>query len=69
MIHNNEKLRPCPMLGNPQLLPKMVARSGAHSTDLEAPESAEHMCEKYKAYAACWKPEAEKLWAREKHNG
>lgn len=63
MIHNNEKLRPCPMLENPQLLPKMVAQSGAHSTDLEAPESAEHLCEKCKAYAACWKPEAEKLWA------
>lgn len=41
MIHNNEKLRPCPMLENPQLLPKMVAQSGAHSTDREAPESAE----------------------------
>ena len=57
------------MLENPQLLPKMVAQSGAHSTDLEAPESAEHLCEKCKAYAACWKPEAEKLWAEEKHNG
>lgn len=56
------------MLENPQLLPKMVAQSGAHSTDLEAPESAEHLCEKCKAYAACWKPEAEKLWAEEKHN-
>ena len=47
----------------------MVAQSGAHSTDLESPESAEHLCEKCKAYAACWKPEAEKLWAEEKHNG
>ena len=69
MVHNNEKLRPCPMLENPELLPKMVAQSGAHSTDLEAPESAEHLCEKCKAYATCWKPEAEKLWAEEKHNG
>ena len=69
MIHNNEKLHPCPMLENPKLLPKMVAQSGAHSTDLEAPESAEHLCEKCKAYAACWKPEAEKLWAEGKHNG
>ena len=69
MVHNNEKLRPCPMLENPELLPKMVAQSGAHSTDLEAPESAEHLCEKCKAYAACRKPEAEKLWAEEKHNG
>ena len=69
MVHNNEKLRPCPMLENPELLPKMVVQSGAHSTDPEAPESGEHLCEKCKAYTACWKPEAEKLWAEEKHNG
>ena len=50
------------MLENPELLPEMVKRSGAHSTDLEAPESAEHLCDKCKAYAACWQPTAEKLW-------
>lgn len=37
----------------------------AHSTDLEAPESVEHLCGKCKAYAACWRPEAEKLWDEE----
>ena len=49
---NNNHLRPCPMLENPEYLPQMVARSGAHSTDLEAPESVEHLCGKCKAYAA-----------------
>ena len=43
----------------------MVARSGAHSTDLEAPESVEHLCNKCESYAACWRPEAEKLWDEE----
>ena len=62
---NNNHLRPCPMLENPELLPQMVARSGAHSTDLEAPESVEHLCGKCEAYAACWQPEAEKLWDEE----
>ena len=62
---NGNHLRPCPMLENPELLPKMVADSGAHSTDLEAPESAEHLCAKCKEYAAHWKPEAEKLWAED----
>ena len=62
---NHNHLRPCPMLENPQFLPELVKRSGAHSTDLEAPESAEHLCEKCKAYAANWKPCAEKLWAEE----
>ena len=55
------------MLENPEFLPELVKRSGAHSTDLEAPESAEHLCEKCQAYAACWKPEADKLWAEEGH--
>ena len=64
---NNNHLRPCPMLENPERLPEMVKRAGAHSTDLEAPESAEHLCDKCHAYAACWKPEAEKLWAEEGH--
>lgn len=62
---NENHLRPCPMLENPELLPKMVAESGAHSTDLEAPESAEHLCEKCRAYADCWKPEADRLWGQE----
>ena len=50
---------------NPDFLPEMVKRSGARSTDLEAPESAEHLCEKCKAYAACWQPTAEQLWDEE----
>ena len=62
---NDNHLRPCPMLENPELLPKMVAESGAHSTDLEAPETAEHLCEKCRGYAACWKPTAEALWQAE----
>ena len=62
---NGNHLRPCPMLENPDLLPEMVKRSGARSTDLEAPESAEHLCEKCKAYAACWQPTAEQLWDEE----
>ena len=64
---NKNHLRPCPMLENPERLPEMVKRAGAHSTDLEAPESAEHLCDKCHAYAACWKPEAEQLWAEESH--
>ena len=65
---NNNHLRPCPMLENPEYLPQMVARSGAHSTDLEAPESVEHLCDKCESYAACWRPEAEKLWDEEHHD-
>ena len=65
---NCNHLKPCPMLENPEYLPQMVARSGAHSTDLEAPESVEHLCNKCESYAACWRPEAEKLWDEEHHD-
>ena len=62
---NGNHLRPCPKLENPGLLPQLVAHSGAHLPALEAPESVEHLCGKCKAYAACWRPEAEKLWDEE----
>ena len=67
MPFNDNYLKPCPMLENPDKLPKMVKASGAHSTDLESPESAEHFCGKTVAYAKNWDPVADKLWA-EKQN-
>ncbi len=59
---NKNHLRPCPMLENPELLQEMVHKSGAHSTDLESPETVEHLCEKCKPYAESWKPEADAIW-------
>ena len=64
---NRNHLRPCPMLENPELLQKMVHETGAHGTNLESPETVEHLCEKCKAYADTWKPEAEEIWAAETH--
>lgn len=59
---NENMLRPCPMLENPEKLREMVAKSGAHSTDLQSPETAEHLCAKCDKYAQHWKPVADKLW-------
>ena len=59
---NDNMLRPCPMLENPEMLPQIVAQSGAYSTDPMSPESAEHLCAKCASYAACWKERAEQLW-------
>ena len=69
--HNNQPfnenhLRPCPMLENPEILQRIVRESGAHSTDLESPETAEHLCGKCVEYAAGWAPAAEKLWDEKK---
>lgn len=60
---NCNHLRPCPMLENPDRLAKMVKESGAHSTDMQSPEDAEHLREKCTPYAEAWAPEADKLWA------
>ena len=60
---NENHLRPCPMLENPELLRKMVKETGAHSTDLQSPECVDHLCGKCESYARRWKPEADRLWA------
>ena len=60
---NQNMFQPCPMLENPGFLREMVEKSGAHSTDLQSPESADHLCAKCDSYAACWKPKADELWA------
>ena len=59
---NENMLRPCPMLENPQILPKLVAATGAHSTDPQAPETADTLCARTTGYAADWTPVAEELW-------
>lgn len=59
---NSNMFQPCPMLENPQKLREMVERTGAHSTDLQSPESADHLCGKCDHYAACWKEKADQLW-------
>ena len=59
---NENHLRPCPMLETPELLRKMVEETGAHSTDLQSPESVDHLCDKCVSYAKNWTPTADRLW-------
>ena len=59
---NDNMLRPCPMLENPEKLRAMVEKAGAHSTDLQSPETADHLCSKCDQYARNWQPVADKLW-------
>ncbi|MBM6774133.1 radical SAM protein [Olsenella profusa] len=59
---NDNHLMPCPMLENPDMLPQMVKRTGAHSTDLVEQESPEQLREKTAPAAAAWAPVAERLW-------
>ena len=50
------------MLENPQKLRRMVSETDVHSTDLQSPETVEHLCAKCDKYAQEWKPTADRLW-------
>ena len=65
---NENMLRPCPMLENPEFLRAIVKESGAHSTDLQSPESSEHLCSKCDQYAQNWKPVADELWQKSQND-
>ena len=41
----------------------MIEKTGAKSTDMQSPETADHLCSKCDHYADCWKPKAESLWS------
>ena len=59
---NDNMLRPCPMLENPEALRSMVKATGAVNTDYQSPESVDHLCDKTTPYAENWKGTADKLW-------
>ncbi len=59
---NDNMLRPCPMLENPEKLRAMVRETRANSTDYESPESADTLCDRTAEYAERWAPTAKKLW-------
>lgn len=59
---NDNMLKPCPMLENPEALKAMVEESGAHSTDYQNPEDVNDLFSKCKPYSDNWHETAEKLW-------
>ena len=64
---NDNHLRPCPLLENPDCLRRIVEMTGAKSTDLVNQEGVEHLCAKCDKFAAEWAPVAQKLWDENKH--
>ena len=42
----------------------MIHETGAKSTDLQSPESVEHLCGKCEQYASIWKEKADELWEK-----
>ncbi|MBR3396769.1 MAG: radical SAM protein [Lachnospiraceae bacterium] len=63
---NDNHLRPCPMLENPDRIRQLVKETGAVNTDYQDPESVDHLADKTVQYAENWAPVAKEIWA-EKH--
>ena len=64
---NDNHMRPCPMLENPDYLCKIVSETGAKSTDLVDQESAEELCAKCRKFAEEWAPVAKEVWESTPH--
>ena len=64
---NDNHMRPCPMLENPDCLCKIIAETGAKSTDLIEKESAEELCAKCRKFADEWAPVAKEVWESTEH--
>lgn len=59
---NDNMLRPCPLLDNPERLRTMVHQTGAKSTDVASPEDVDSLTAKTEEAAKNWAPVAENLW-------
>jgi MoaA/NifB/PqqE/SkfB family radical SAM enzyme len=64
---NDNMLRPCPLLDNPEMLKKMVHESGAHSTQPIDREDVSDLTNKTKEVASKWAIVADRLW-KESHS-
>jgi MoaA/NifB/PqqE/SkfB family radical SAM enzyme len=64
---NDNHLRPCPLLENPEVLRRMVGETGAVSTDLASTEDVCALCDKCADYAHAWRDAAETLWTQSPH--
>lgn len=61
---NQNLLRPCPLLDNPEMLKKMVHVSNAHSTQPVDRENVDDLTNKTIQAADQWAPVAEELWEK-----
>ena len=65
---NENHLRPCPLLDNPEYIRDMVNKSKAHSTQPIDKENVEDLVKKTEEVAKKWAPTAENLWQKSLEN-
>lgn len=61
---NQNHLRPCPLMDNPDMLKMMVKQSGAHSTQTLDMESVEELTDKLQNVAESWGETADLVWEK-----
>jgi MoaA/NifB/PqqE/SkfB family radical SAM enzyme len=59
---NDNALRPCPLLDNPDRLVSIIENTDAVSTDLAAPEDVHHLTGKTVDVAKKWEPVSNAMW-------
>ena len=60
---NENHLRPCPLLDNPEALIHAVESTSSHSTDLQHPENVRDLAAKCEEPAKKWAVVADELWS------
>lgn len=64
---NDNHLRPCPMLENPEKLREIIKKTGAKSTDLIVSEDVETLCSRCDAFSREWAEVAKEIWESNPH--
>ncbi len=64
---NENHLRPCPMLENPDKLRDIIRETGAKSTNLIMQEDVDTLCGRCDEFAYEWQPVADEIWRTTKH--
>ena len=64
---NDNHLRPCPMLENPDKLRAIIRETGAKSSDLINREDVETLCSRCDEFAYEWAPVADEIWRTTPH--
>lgn len=64
---NENHLRPCPMLENPDKLRAIIKETGAKSTNLIVEEDVDTLCGRCDEFALQWQGVADEIWNSTKH--